>query len=63
MGAQRLETDILIVGGGLVGLTLGRALALKGIRSVAVDREPAASQTDAAYDGRGSAIAPYSRRR
>jgi 2-octaprenyl-6-methoxyphenol hydroxylase len=54
---MRIETDILIVGGGLVGLTLGRALALKGIRSVAVDREPAESQTDAAYDGRGSAIA------
>lgn len=57
MSAQRIDTDIVIVGGGLVGLTLGRALALKGIGSVVVDREPAEIQTDAAYDGRGSAIA------
>src|SRR4051812_10149011 len=49
--------DVLIAGGGLVGLTLARALGTAGLRVVVVDRErPAAAAADT-FDGRGSAIA------
>lgn len=52
-----LDTEVLIAGGGMVGLTLGIALAGAGVATVVVDAaDPAALQT-AAYDGRSSAIA------
>jgi 2-octaprenyl-6-methoxyphenol hydroxylase len=55
--SQTLETEVLIAGGGMVGLTLGIALAGAGVATVVVDAaDPAALQT-AAYDGRSSAIA------
>ena len=54
---EALETEVLISGGGMVGLTLGIALAGAGVATVVVDAaDPAALQT-AAYDGRSSAIA------
>lgn len=52
-----LAADVLIVGGGLIGLPLALALAAGGLEVVLVDREAPARVTDAAFDGRVSAIA------
>ena len=52
-----LTADVLIVGGGLVGLTLARALGGAGLAVAVVDREPPARSAGDAFDGRGSAIA------
>jgi 2-octaprenyl-6-methoxyphenol hydroxylase len=49
--------EVLILGGGLVGLSLGIALAGAGIRTIVVDRADPAAATAAPYDGRSSAIA------
>ena len=51
------ETEVLIVGGGLVGTTLGAALAEGGIETLLIDRQPPETITGAAFDGRSSAIA------
>jgi 2-octaprenyl-6-methoxyphenol hydroxylase len=52
-----IPADILIVGGGLVGLALAQALGGAGLRVVVIDRErPAAAAADR-FDGRASAIA------
>ncbi len=56
-GGDEATTEVLISGGGMVGLTLGIALAGAGVDVVVLEpRDPAAS-TDAAFDGRSSAIA------
>jgi 2-octaprenyl-6-methoxyphenol hydroxylase len=47
----------VIVGGGMVGLTLACALAGAGVRSVVVDREPQRAALAPGYDGRASAFA------
>ncbi len=52
-----LAAEVLIVGGGMVGLTLAAALAGAGCSVVVVDREAPARQQAEAYDGRSSAIA------
>jgi len=57
----RIAGDAVIVGGGLVGLSLGHALARSGLDAIVVDREAPATRTDAGYDGRSSAIAYGSR--
>jgi len=57
MEAPVLTTDVAIVGGGLVGLSLALALARADIRSVVVDVDDPSSKTVDAFDGRGSAIA------
>jgi len=54
--------DVLIVGGGMVGLTAAVALASAGFSVIALDRAPFDAQLDAAFDGRVSAIAAGSRR-
>jgi 2-octaprenyl-6-methoxyphenol hydroxylase len=54
--------DVLVVGGGMVGLTCAAALASAGFSVVALDRAPISAQLDAAFDGRVSAIAAGSRR-
>ncbi len=51
------EADILVIGGGLVGLTLATAFGRAGLSVVVVDREPPAKAAADAFDGRGSAIA------
>ncbi|MFQ5776049.1 MAG: UbiH/UbiF/VisC/COQ6 family ubiquinone biosynthesis hydroxylase [Kiloniellaceae bacterium] len=57
-GAVRaVEAEVLVVGGGMVGLTLAVALAGAGLRVVLVERADPARLTDAAHDGRASAIA------
>jgi 2-octaprenyl-6-methoxyphenol hydroxylase len=49
--------DILIIGGGLVGLTLAQALGGAGLRVMVVDRERPATAAADHFDGRASAIA------
>src|ERR1700761_5233433 len=51
------QADIVISGGGMVGLSLGLALAQGGFRAVVADAAPFASQREAAFDGRVSALA------
>ena len=52
-----LKTEVAIAGGGMVGLTLGLALARAGIETVVIDQLPASAVVDAKFDGRVSAIA------
>ncbi len=54
---NQMKTEALIVGGGLVGLTLALALAKGGLKSVVIDMLDPAQVTDAGFDGRVSAIA------
>src|ERR1700722_14304264 len=51
------KTDIVVCGGGMVGLTLGLAAAQGGLKVVVVDALAPAKQLDAAFDGRVSALA------
>src|SRR5581483_2560719 len=51
------RVDVAIAGGGLVGLTLARALGQAGLRVAVIDRERPATTSADAFDGRGSAIA------
>ena len=48
--------DVLIAGGGLVGMTLGCALARGGLDVAVIDRDAPLTQLEGAYDGRASAI-------
>lgn len=52
-----MQTDILILGGGLVGLTLALALDKAGIATVIVDPADPQAQLAKGFDGRASAIA------
>jgi len=52
-----IGTDILIAGGGLVGGTLGCALAMGGFSVVIIDQQEPREGLDSAFDGRASAIA------
>jgi 2-octaprenyl-6-methoxyphenol hydroxylase len=54
---KKADCEVLIVGGGMVGLTLGLTLAGAGVEVVVVDREDPTKVQDAAFDGRASAIA------
>ncbi len=56
------STDVLIAGGGFVGLALAAALADAGYSSLVVEAEPFEAQALPAFDGRASAIAPDVRR-
>jgi 2-octaprenyl-6-methoxyphenol hydroxylase len=56
------QVELLIVGGGLTGMTLACALAGAGLRIALIDRQPAEAMVAAAYDGRASAIAHASAR-
>ncbi|MGH6891630.1 MAG: UbiH/UbiF/VisC/COQ6 family ubiquinone biosynthesis hydroxylase [Dongiaceae bacterium] len=51
------EAELIVVGGGLVGLTLAIACAEGGIRTIVVEAESADALTGTAYDGRSAAIA------
>lgn len=52
--------DLLILGGGLVGMTLALAAARKGMSSHVVDRADPAELTAEGFDGRASAISTAS---
>jgi 2-octaprenyl-6-methoxyphenol hydroxylase len=58
MGSQIMTNgcDILIGGGGLVGLALGTALARGGLNTVLCDPLPVDTTLDARFDGRVSAL-------
>ena len=58
---RQLETEVLIHGGGMVGLTLGIALAGAGVEVLVLDKADPAGTVTAAYDGRVSAITHGSR--
>ena len=51
------DTDVIIGGGGMVGLSLALALAKSGIDVVVADPVPAKTATDERFDGRVSALA------
>jgi len=51
------QTDLLIVGGGMVGLTLANAVASAGLSVTVIDREAPTDALDSVSDGRVSAIA------
>ncbi len=51
------DCDVLINGGGMVGLALGIAVADAGLRAVVIDTDDPARMLSAPYDGRASAIA------
>jgi 2-octaprenyl-6-methoxyphenol hydroxylase len=51
------QADIAISGGGMVGLSLGLALAQGGLRTLVADAAPLAAQLDPVFDGRVSALA------
>jgi 2-octaprenyl-6-methoxyphenol hydroxylase len=55
--ATDLETEILVLGGGMVGMTLANALAGAGVATIVVDSAPQDALLDSGYDGRASAIA------
>ena len=52
-----MQADVLVCGGGMVGLTLGLALAQGGLKTVIADAAPPAALLDPAFDGRVSALA------
>jgi 2-octaprenyl-6-methoxyphenol hydroxylase len=54
---EESEAELIVVGGGLVGLTLAIACAEGGIRTIVVEAESAEALTGTAYDGRSAAIA------
>ena len=56
-----MDVQVIVGGGGMVGLTLAAALGSAGVTVAAIDRRPAASMRAPAFDGRVSAIARGSR--
>jgi 2-octaprenyl-6-methoxyphenol hydroxylase len=52
-----IESDLMIVGGGMVGMALAIATAEAGMAVVVVDSADPAAQVDLAFDGRTCAIA------
>ena len=60
--SDTIRTEALIVGGGMVGLSLAIALARAGIKTAVIDRDAADARTAEPFDGRASAIAQASRR-
>lgn len=58
---MRHEFDVVIIGGGLVGLSLARALAGSGLRQALIEPQPPASPpSDASWDSRIYALSPGS---
>jgi 2-octaprenyl-6-methoxyphenol hydroxylase len=52
-----LTTDVVIVGGGLAGLTLATALATAGMPVICLDRDTPPTQLEPDFDGRTTALA------
>jgi len=58
---MRHEFDVVIIGGGLVGLSLARALAGSGLRQALIEQQlPASAPGDEAWDSRVYALSPGS---
>jgi 2-octaprenyl-6-methoxyphenol hydroxylase len=62
MSNARTKFEVAVAGGGMVGLTLGLALAKAGVETAVVDGLDPALVLDAKFDGRVSSFAPASRR-
>jgi 2-octaprenyl-6-methoxyphenol hydroxylase len=56
------RADVIIFGGGLVGLALASALDCSGLSAIVVDPADPAPRTTAAFDGRTSAVSSSSMR-
>ena len=56
------RTDVIILGGGLIGLALAAALDSSGLCAAVIDPVDPDSWKDAAFDGRTSAVSSSSRR-
>src|SRR5687768_5692401 len=56
------RADVIIFGGGLVGLALASALDSSGLSAILVDPADPAPRTSAAFDGRTSAVSSSSMR-
>jgi 2-octaprenyl-6-methoxyphenol hydroxylase len=56
------RSDVIILGGGLIGLALAAALDASGLRCIVVDPVDPDSWQDAKFDGRTSAVSSSSRR-
>lgn len=56
------RADVIIFGGGLIGLTLASALDASGLTTIVVDPADPALRTDSAFDGRTSAVSSSSMR-
>ncbi|GAA4031056.1 FAD-dependent monooxygenase [Sphingomonas rosea] len=56
------RTDVIILGGGLVGLALASALDHAGLQSIIVDPADPDTRRDAAFDGRTTAVSSSSMR-
>jgi 2-octaprenyl-6-methoxyphenol hydroxylase len=54
------QADVIILGGGLVGLTLALALDRHGLTTIVVDPADPATQVAPSYDGRATAISSSS---
>ncbi len=60
--ADELRTQVLVIGGGMAGLTLAAALGTAGVDVVLVDRDTVEARTTPGFDGRTTAIACGSQR-
>src|SRR5690348_13982922 len=56
------RADVIVFGGGLVGLALASALDSSGLSTIVVDPADPAPREDAAFDGRTSAVSSSSMR-
>ncbi|HEU5483109.1 MAG TPA: FAD-dependent monooxygenase, partial [Sphingomicrobium sp.] len=56
------RADVIILGGGLVGLSLAAALDSSGLSAIVVDPADPDERMDAAFDGRTSAVSSSSMR-
>ncbi|MCE7766714.1 ubiquinone biosynthesis protein UbiH, partial [Pseudomonas putida] len=56
------QADVIILGGGLVGSTLGVSLSVHGLRSIILDPADPAVTLAPGFDGRASAIASATHR-
>ena len=56
------RSDVIILGGGLVGLALAAALDASGLTSIVIDPADPEARQDAKFDGRTSALSSSSKR-
>lgn len=60
-GGAMTDFEVIVAGGGMVGLTLAAALGGAGVTVAVVDRRPASAMLEPVFDGRVSAVAHGSR--